>query len=89
MKNVPWRLLLLLGLLVVVAIFAGFNLDRVNVSLGFYVFEGIPLFLALIVAFMAGALVMLPFTLLKKRRRQEPSDTAKQVSTEPEEEQGR
>jgi uncharacterized integral membrane protein len=68
MRNVPWRLVLLLMLLVVVTVFAGFNLDRVDVSVGFHVFQGIPLFLALIVSFIAGALLMLPFTLRRSER---------------------
>jgi uncharacterized integral membrane protein len=88
MKNVPWRLLLLLALLVVVAVFAGFNLDRVNVSVGFYVFEDIPLFLALIVAFIAGSLLMLPFG-LRRGKEQEPQAKAKNTRNELEEEQGR
>ena len=86
MRNVPWRLLLLLGLLVVVAVFAGFNLDRVDVSVGFYVFEGIPLFLALIVAFIAGSIVTLPLALVRRRRRE--SQAKKTLArAEPEEEQ--
>jgi uncharacterized integral membrane protein len=67
MKNVPWRMILLLVIIVLVALFSGFNLTPVEISLGFYVQEDVPLFLALIGAFIAGAVVMIPFTLFAKR----------------------
>jgi uncharacterized integral membrane protein len=88
MKNVPWRLVLLLALLVVVAVFAGFNLDPVSISVGFYVFEDVPLFLSLIVAFFAGALLMLPFALLRRRQKRKPQTPPEQAGGgEPTEEQ--
>ena len=73
MKNVPWRMILILALLVFVALFSGFNLNPVDISIGFYVFKGIPLFLALIAAFIAGALLMVPFTVLKRKSKKLPS----------------
>jgi uncharacterized integral membrane protein len=60
-----------LTILVLVALFSGFNLNPTDVSVGFYVFKNVPLFLTLIISFIAGALLMLPFTFkfgLKKRK---------------------
>ncbi len=60
---IPWRMIIALLVLVLVALFSGFNLAPVSISVGFYTFEQIPLFLALIAAFILGALVVLPFSM--------------------------
>ena len=72
MKSVPWRMILVLVLLVLVALFSGFNLIPVNISIGFHVFTGVPLFLALLASFIAGAIVMVPFAILQKRPKKVP-----------------
>ena len=64
----PWRLLIVLVILVLVALFATFNLNRVDVSVGFHIFKEIPLFLALMFSFILGALLMLPFAVRGMRR---------------------
>ncbi len=69
MKRVPWRLVFGLVVLVCATIFASLNLQRVNVSVGFHVFQDVPLFLALIFAYIAGALCVLPFALVSKKPR--------------------
>jgi len=48
-------------------VFASLNLERVSVSIGVHVFRDVPLFLALIIAYIAGALCVLPFALVSKR----------------------
>ena len=83
MKTVPWRMILVLLLLVIVVVFAGFNLEGVTVSVGFHEFEDVPLFLAMVGAFVLGALIMVPFTLTRPRqpklnRRAEPEDRGNQ-----------
>jgi uncharacterized integral membrane protein len=77
----PWRLLIALVILVLVALFATFNLIRVDVSVGFYVFKEIPLFLALMFSFILGAVVMLPFA-VRGMRRGKKADKVKKVSKE-------
>ena len=64
----PWRLLIVLVILVLAALFAAFNLNRVDVSVGFYIFKEIPLFLALMISFILGALLMLPFAVRGMRK---------------------
>jgi uncharacterized integral membrane protein len=59
----PWRMIILLLVIVLFATFAGFNLDPIKISVGFYQFENIPTFFALVIAFIFGTLIMLPFTL--------------------------
>ena len=59
----PWKLIGLILLLVLVAVFASFNLsNKADISLGFTVFKEVPIFLSLLMAFLAGALLMIPFT---------------------------
>ena len=81
----PWRLIVILIILVLVALFSGFNHTPVSISVGFHVFEKVPLFLALIIAFILGALIMVPFTIrsLNKRRKvREMKSEAKIASKE-------
>lgn len=65
----PWRMIVLILVLVVFAIFAGFNLDPIAISVGFTEFENVPTFLALLIAFVIGTIVMLPYTLRGFRRK--------------------
>lgn len=65
----PWKLIGLVVLLVLVAAFATMNLsNRTDISLGVYVFRDVPIFLSLLVAFLAGLLVMVPFTIGRRGR---------------------
>jgi uncharacterized integral membrane protein len=69
MKRFPWRLVFVLVVLVLASVFASLNRQAVDVSVVFYVFKSVPLFLALIFAFIAGALCVLPFALAPRRPR--------------------
>ncbi|MFP4483689.1 MAG: lipopolysaccharide assembly LapA domain-containing protein [Spirochaetaceae bacterium] len=65
----PWRLILFLIVLALVVAFAGFNTQNVaTISFGFYSLDSVPVFLGLFAAFFLGVLVMLPFTLGRRRR---------------------
>lgn len=78
----PWRLLIVLVILVLVALFATFNLNRVDVSVGFHIFKEIPLFLALMFSFILGALLMLPFA-VRGMRRVKKAEKVQQTEEEP------
>lgn len=59
----PWKMIGLIVLLVLFAAFATLNIsNRADISLGFYVFKEVPVFLSLLVAFLAGTVAMIPFT---------------------------
>ena len=50
-----WKLVAFLIGMVVMLIFAGFNYSNIsNISLGFYVFKDVPIFISLLVAFVGG-----------------------------------
>ena len=65
----PWRVIVLIIVLVVFAVFAAFNLAPISISVGFYDFENVPTFLALLIAFVLGALVVLPYSVKGMRRK--------------------
>lgn len=72
--NMPLKLIGTIILLVIVTIFCGFNLDDVNrcdISVVFYTFRNVPVFLTVLVSFLAGMLVMSPFALFKKKMTKE------------------
>jgi len=56
---------------VIFAVFAGFNLEGIKISVGFHEFENVPTFLALLIAFVFGTLVMLPYSIRGLKRKKE------------------
>lgn len=79
----PWRLIAFLVVLALVVAFVGFNIQNTaSISFGFYTLEAVPVFLSLFAAFFLGVLVMLPFTLGKRRRK---GKQVKNSSTSPSE----
>ena len=78
----PWRLILFLVVLALVVAFAGFNIQNsATISFGFYTLESVPIFLSLFAAFFLGVLVMLPFTLGRRRRNRKKGAGEKKNST--------
>lgn len=66
---VPWRMIGFLLGLGILAGFAAVNIEhRSDVSFGFFVFSDVPVFLSILVAFIAGALFVLPLALRRGRR---------------------
>lgn len=66
----PWRLIVVVVLMGILIAFIGLNLEnRADVSFGFYRFEQIPIFISLFVSFIAGVVVMLPFTFGRRKSR--------------------
>ena len=68
----PWRMLLFLVVLALVVVLLAANLEN-RASFSFVLrglqLEQVPVFLALLVAFIAGALTMLPFTIGRRHPR--------------------
>ena len=57
-----------LVILAIVVFFAGFNITNVSdISFGFYTIVDVPIFISIFIAFIAGALVMIPFIARKKK----------------------
>lgn len=74
-----WKLIIFLIILGFVVFFAGFNITNVSdISFGFYEFKDIPIFISLFVAFLLGALIVLPFTLFRGKRKQKKTDSKKE-----------
>ena len=71
----PWRLLVLIVILGILLGFIGFNLNNTcDLSLGFKVFKGVPVYLTVFASFMLGLVSSLPFLIfgrLKKKMKKE------------------
>ncbi|MCF7937643.1 MAG: lipopolysaccharide assembly protein LapA domain-containing protein [Spirochaetales bacterium] len=68
----PWRMIVFLIILAVLAVFAGLNIGNASdISFGFVVLEQVPVFLTIFLSFILGALFMFPFTLGVRRRKKD------------------
>lgn len=66
----PIKLIGTIILLILVTIFAGVNLDnKCDITFVFYTFKNIPVFMTVIISFAIGAVVMLPFTLGRRKKK--------------------
>ncbi len=76
----PVRLILILILVVFEGAFIGFNLNnKCDVWLVFRVFESVPVYITILVSFIAGVLVSIPFFVFKKKKKL-PAKTRKERS---------
>ena len=87
----PVKLIGTIILLILVTIFAGVNLDnKCDITFIFYTFKDIPVFMTVIISFAIGAILMIPFTLGrgKKKKCQKPAQAQQTAAnqTEPKEE---
>jgi uncharacterized integral membrane protein len=57
-------------IVIVIAFFMGFNLDnRCNVNLLFHTFRNVPVFITILISFVAGIIVALPFSFGRGNKR--------------------
>lgn len=69
-----FRLFMFILFLILMTFFIGFNLDnRCDVNLIFYTWRDVPVFISVLVAFLCGALAVLPSCLFRPRRKAAPS----------------
>lgn len=83
----PWRFILTIVLLILVLVFVGLNLDnRTTISFGVYTLEDVRVAFALSFAFFLGVVVTIPFTLLRRGRKEKKGmsgdDSGKETSGE-------
>jgi uncharacterized integral membrane protein len=63
----PFKMIGTVIILVLLSLFIGFNIDnRCNVWL-FHTFENVPVFITILVSFLAGLVVMIPFMFGRRR----------------------
>ena len=76
----PWRLFLTLLLCTLLIVFVGLNLDnRASISFGFYTFNDVPVFVSMFISFVCGAVVMLPFTFGRRKKKIKQKDDTKKL----------
>ena len=73
------KLIFTLLLVVLVTVLTGFNLSNTCTIWFFHKFENIPVFAALLVAFIFGVVITLPFVLFRKKSK---ADKKKEMKTE-------
>ena len=80
----PIRLIGTIILLILVTIFAGVNVDhKCDITFIFYTFHEVPVFMTVFVSFAIGAILMIPFTLgRKKRESQKPLQTTQTTESQ-------
>ena len=77
----PWKLVIGIGILALFVFFAGINLAPVDISIGFYVFQDVPVFLPLIISFLLGSLAAVP--LVYRQVRKKKKKALDQIADEP------
>lgn len=79
----PIKLIGAIILLILVTIFAGVNLDNIcDINFIFHEFNDIPVFMTVIISFIAGALFVLPFTFSRRKKKQINEEKAAQQTEE-------
>lgn len=81
----PLKLIGTVILLVIVTIFCGMNIgeaNRCDINLLFKTFHSVPAFLTVLISFLAGVLVMIPFTFGKKKLREQEKEAQKKALEE-------
>ncbi|MDR2501167.1 MAG: hypothetical protein LBD37_08850 [Treponema sp.] len=70
-----WKLLRLIGILVVLLCFIGFNLDnQCDISFGFAALRSVPVFFTVLASFVLGLLCAVPFAVSFHRGRSRKTD---------------
>ena len=77
----PIKLIGTIILLILVTIFAGVNLDnKCDITFIFYTFRDVPVFMTVIISFAVGLVLMLPFTLGRKKKKPQKPVQTQQIS---------
>lgn len=64
---IPWKLILLVALAVLLALFIGFNLDnKCEISFVFGRVQAVPVYLTILISFVAGLAAALPFSFRRR-----------------------
>lgn len=74
----PLKLIGVIVLLIFVTIFSGVNIDhKCDISFVFYTFKSVPVFMTVIISFVAGAILVLPFTFGNRKKKKNEKSAAK------------
>lgn len=65
-----FKIFLIVLIITIEAVFAGLNMKNVSdISFGFAVLKDVPVFLSILISFVSGAVIVLPFTLINGRKK--------------------
>ena len=78
------RLILTIICLILLACFAGFNLDnKCNVNLLVHTFENVPVFVSIIISFAAGVIFTLPAAIFSRSAKKDKAKAAEAKKPKP------
>jgi uncharacterized integral membrane protein len=60
----PWKLIAFIALLIFFVVFSGLNVQKIQLNLGIVTFSDVPIFVALMVAFILGTVITVPFMMV-------------------------
>ncbi len=70
-----FKIILIVLIITIEAIFAGLNMKNVSdISFGFTTLKDVPVFLSILISFVSGALIVLPFTLIRGKKKIKPAE---------------
>lgn len=79
----PWKLIFYLVVVGLILVFVGVNLgNTTDISLGFVVYEEVPVFMALFVAFFLGVAVSIPIAVQSSSRKTKARSERKREKAE-------
>ena len=65
-----FKIILIVLIITVEAVFAGLNMNNVSdISFGFKTLKDVPVFLSILISFVSGAVIVLPFTLIRGKKK--------------------
>ncbi len=65
-----FKIIIIVFIIMLEAVFAGLNMKNVSdISFGFTVLKDVPVFLSILISFVCGAIIVLPFTLIRKKKK--------------------
>lgn len=65
----PWKLIVFIAIFVLFVIFASLNIDSTFINFGLFSLDA-PLFVSLMIAFLAGASIAIPMTIVVSAKKQ-------------------
>ena len=70
-----FKIFLIVLIITIEAVFAGLNMKNVSdISFGFAVLKDVPVFLSILISFVSGAVIVLPFTLIKGHKKNKKAE---------------
>jgi uncharacterized integral membrane protein len=78
----PWKLIGFIAICIVFVVFSGLNVQKIQVSFGIVTLSDVPLFVTLIVSFILGSIITIPFVMVSNKRRTKKGNSRRDAKKE-------